>query len=77
MRAGDIGRRIRGRRGRRGAGVDARPGIALADRIVDVLGDTEIVLLVDNCEHVLDPTAELVQAPARPLRERPGGGHEP
>ncbi len=42
-------------------GIDARPGTALADRIADVLGDAEIVLLVDNCEHVLESAAELVE----------------
>ena len=42
-------------------GIDARPGTALADRIVDVLGDAELVLLVDNCEHVLESAAELVE----------------
>ncbi len=41
-------------------GIDARPGTPLADRIVDVLGQAEIVLLADNCEHVLEPAAELV-----------------
>ncbi|MGW4398264.1 ATP-binding protein [Amycolatopsis nivea] len=31
-----------------------------ADRIVDYLADTETVLLLDNCEHVLDAAAKLV-----------------
>jgi predicted ATPase len=42
-------------------GIDARPGAPLAERVADVLGDAEVVLLLDNCEHVLDPTAELVE----------------
>ena len=58
-------------------GIDARPGVSLADRVVDVLGEAEIVLLVDNCEHVLDPTARARGAAARPRPERPGGGHQP
>ena len=36
------------------------PGRRLAERVAAVLGDTELVLLLDNCEHVLDPVAELV-----------------
>lgn len=41
-------------------GIDVRPGVPLADRIPWVLGDAPLVLLVDNCEHVLEPVAELV-----------------
>ncbi|HEX6238460.1 MAG TPA: BTAD domain-containing putative transcriptional regulator [Acidimicrobiales bacterium] len=41
-------------------GIDVRPGVPLADRIAGVLGDAPLVLLVDNCEHVLEPVAELV-----------------
>jgi predicted ATPase/DNA-binding SARP family transcriptional activator len=41
-------------------GVDARPGVALADQLATVLGPTELVVLADNCEHVLEPIAELV-----------------
>ena len=42
-------------------GIDARPGSPLADRVAAVMGDSESVLLLDNCEHVLDPTAALVE----------------
>jgi predicted ATPase/DNA-binding SARP family transcriptional activator len=42
-------------------GIDGRPGVGLADRVAAVLADTEIVLLLDNCEHVLDPVAHLVE----------------
>lgn len=41
--------------------IDARPGTSLAERVADVLGDTELVLLLDNCEHVLDPIAAVVE----------------
>ncbi|MEZ7240143.1 BTAD domain-containing putative transcriptional regulator [Rhodococcus sp. GXMU-t2271] len=41
--------------------IDARPGTALAERVADVLGETEIVLLLDNCEHVLEPIAAFVE----------------
>ncbi|HWL43508.1 MAG TPA: BTAD domain-containing putative transcriptional regulator [Ilumatobacter sp.] len=39
--------------------IDARPGVALAERVASVLGDSEVVVMLDNCEHVLDPIAEL------------------
>jgi predicted ATPase/DNA-binding SARP family transcriptional activator len=42
-------------------GVDARLGTPLATRITDVIGGTEIVLLLDNCEHVLDAAAALAE----------------
>jgi predicted ATPase/DNA-binding SARP family transcriptional activator len=42
-------------------GVDRRPDVPLADQVASVFGDTELVLLVDNCEHVIDPVAELVE----------------
>jgi predicted ATPase/DNA-binding SARP family transcriptional activator len=40
--------------------IEGRPGVGLAERMATVLVDTEIVLLFDNCEHVLDPLAALV-----------------
>jgi predicted ATPase/DNA-binding SARP family transcriptional activator len=41
--------------------IDARPGVRPIDRVVEVLAGTDVVLLLDNCEHVLDPVAELVE----------------
>jgi predicted ATPase/DNA-binding SARP family transcriptional activator len=41
-------------------GIDARPGVPLVERIVNVLGDADVVVLVDNCEHVLVPIAGVV-----------------
>jgi predicted ATPase/DNA-binding SARP family transcriptional activator len=41
-------------------GIDVRPGVPPLERIVDVLGDDPVVLLLDNCEHVLEPSAALV-----------------
>ena len=49
-------------------GIDARPGVATIGRVVDVLGDDEVVLLIDNCEHVLGPVAELVDRVVRACR---------
>ena len=40
--------------------IDRRAGELLADRLPAVLAETEVVLLLDNCEHVLDPIADLV-----------------
>ncbi|WP_054813272.1 BTAD domain-containing putative transcriptional regulator [Nocardia arizonensis] len=40
--------------------IDVRPGVPLVDRIAGVLRDTELVLLLDNCEHVVDQVAEFV-----------------
>jgi predicted ATPase/DNA-binding SARP family transcriptional activator len=42
-------------------GVDARPGVRLADRVADVLGPAVAVLLFDNCEHVIEPVAALAE----------------
>jgi predicted ATPase/DNA-binding SARP family transcriptional activator len=42
-------------------GIEGRPGVGLADRVAAALADTEIVVLLDNCEHVLDPIAALVE----------------
>ena len=40
--------------------IDRRAGEVLAERLAAVLAETEVVLLIDNCEHVLDPIADLV-----------------
>jgi predicted ATPase/DNA-binding SARP family transcriptional activator len=42
--------------------IDSRPRVAPVDRIVDVVRDTPVVLLLDNCEHVLDAVAAFVDA---------------
>lgn len=42
-------------------GIDARPGTPLSERVPDLLRATELVLLLDNCEHVLEPAAELAE----------------
>ncbi|MEH0974244.1 BTAD domain-containing putative transcriptional regulator [Micromonospora sp. CPCC 205546] len=40
-----------------------------ADRLVDALRDRDLLLVLDNCEHVVEPVAELAQ---RVLRHAPG-----
>jgi predicted ATPase/DNA-binding SARP family transcriptional activator len=42
-------------------GIDARPGVDPVDRVPGVVGDTELVLVLDGCEHVLDAIAPLVE----------------
>lgn len=41
-------------------GIDARPGIEPIERLVDLIGERELIVLLDNCEHVLEPIAALV-----------------
>jgi predicted ATPase/DNA-binding SARP family transcriptional activator len=38
-----------------------RPGRSLEDSIVELLGSQQLLLVLDNCEHVLDVTSELVE----------------
>ncbi len=44
-----------------GLTIDGRPGVGLTDRVAAVLAGAEVVLLLDNCEHVLEPVAGLVE----------------
>jgi len=41
--------------------IEARPGVGLAERVVGILAKADVVLLLDNCEHVLEPIADLVE----------------
>jgi predicted ATPase/DNA-binding SARP family transcriptional activator len=43
-------------------GIREEPGRPLADTIAAHLRDSEALLIIDNCEHVLDAAAELVSA---------------
>ncbi|GAA1114923.1 AfsR/SARP family transcriptional regulator [Nocardiopsis metallicus] len=43
-------------------GVRDRGGRAPLERLVDALEGQEVLLVLDNCEHVIDPVAELVGA---------------
>ena len=40
--------------------VDRRAGEILVERLAAVLAETEVLLLLDSCEHVLEPIADLV-----------------
>jgi DNA-binding SARP family transcriptional activator len=41
-------------------GVEERPGESLTDTLVEALADKEMLLVLDNCEHVVDVAARLV-----------------
>ncbi|HZB42765.1 MAG TPA: BTAD domain-containing putative transcriptional regulator, partial [Ilumatobacter sp.] len=41
--------------------IEARPGVGLAERVADILSEAHLVLLLDNCEHVIEPVADLVE----------------
>ena len=41
-------------------GIDRRPGAPTIDRLAVVIGAAPLVLLLDNCEHVLEPIADLL-----------------
>ncbi|MET0579046.1 MAG: BTAD domain-containing putative transcriptional regulator, partial [Ilumatobacteraceae bacterium] len=41
--------------------IDAQQGTSLEDRLATVLAGSEVVVLLDNCEHVLDDVARLVE----------------
>ena len=43
-------------------GVDAQPGQAMTDAVIERLRYAEVLLVLDNCEHLLDPVARLVAA---------------
>ena len=49
------------RRSHRRSGVERRDGTATEERLATIVGTSEVVLLLDNCEHVLEPIAELVE----------------
>ena len=46
-------------------GVEERAGVSLRDRITEVLGPDHGLLVLDNCEHVLDAAAGLAEAVLR------------
>jgi predicted ATPase/DNA-binding SARP family transcriptional activator len=45
-----------------GLGISVPPGTAVAEAVVDALAGSDALVIVDNCEHVLDPVAALVDA---------------
>jgi predicted ATPase/class 3 adenylate cyclase len=43
-------------------GVREDPGRMVTERLVEYIGEQRLLLVVDNCEHLLDATAELIDA---------------
>ena len=43
-------------------GVQPRPGRSLAESVCDYLGAKQVLMIVDNCEHLLDAAAEIAEA---------------
>ncbi|MCU1429557.1 MAG: helix-turn-helix protein [Actinomycetia bacterium] len=41
--------------------VQQRPNRSLQDSILELIGEQHVLLVVDNCEHVLDVTSELIE----------------
>jgi predicted ATPase/DNA-binding CsgD family transcriptional regulator len=41
-------------------GVPERPQVPMTDTLADVLGDRQLLLVLDNCEHLLEASARLV-----------------
>ena len=41
--------------------VEARPGQSMADTLVDFLRSKQLLMVLDNCEHLLDAVAQLVE----------------
>ena len=58
-------------------GVQPRPGRSLVESVCDFLAGKQALIVLDNCEHLLDAAAEAAEAM---LRGGAGGariGHEP
>ena len=50
-------------------GVQPRPGVSIMDRITEFLGRKRLLLVLDNCEHLLDAAARFVDAVLRDAPE--------
>ena len=68
------GRRRGRRRARRAATPEPRRSTT---RSSSCSASQHVLLVLDNCEHVLDTTSELVELHAAVVPERAGAGHEP
>jgi predicted ATPase/class 3 adenylate cyclase len=43
-------------------GIKEQPGVAITDTVAQGLKSKELLLLLDNCEHLVEPTAQLCQS---------------
>jgi len=44
----------------RALGMSEQPGSAVIDALADLIGERKLLLVLDNCEHLVEPCAELV-----------------
>ncbi len=58
-------------------GVTARAGQTLEEALVEFLRTKQLLLVVDNCEHVLDAVADLVEEISAHVSAGGGAGDEP
>ena len=58
-------------------GLSARAGQSLAESLAEFLQTKQLLLVVDNCEHVLDAVADLVEEISWYLHAGRGAGDEP
>ena len=56
-------------------GITAQAGSSVADSVAAGAGGRRVLLVLDNCEHVLDAAADLVEAILAPDGDREGRGH--
>ena len=54
-----------------------QPGLVILDTILGQLRSRDLLLILDNCEHVLDDVSELVEDLLEALRSVANSGHEP
>ncbi len=61
----------------RALGLPDQPGRSTMDTLLRFVGDRQMLLVLDNCEHLLDASAALVVGSARRLPRADGAGDEP
>ncbi len=58
-------------------GITQQPGMTLADSVAAALEGRSRLLVFDNCEHVLDAAAEMIETILAALDDRQHSGHQP
>ena len=56
--------------------VQQRQNRSLADSVVEALSGQRTLLVLDNCEHVIDTVSELVELVLQLVPRRPGAGDQ-
>ena len=52
----------------RALGLPDQPGRTRIETVIRFIGDRQMLLVLDNCEHLLDASADLIVALLRPVR---------